>query len=113
MRERPAASSAPELIFEPEDSCCKVLLRLLFVLFRLFAAYIADRLFKTPRDMGSPFWDALIYDPFPECAPMFVSLGSSLRAVAVASGPFFGFAAGDFIVSQRVSVCETVPAALP
>src|SRR5215469_12033967 len=78
--ERPAASSAPELIFDPEDNCCSVLLRLLLVLFRLLAAYIADRLFKTPRDMGFSFFGMLIYDPSPECAPMFVSLGSFLRA---------------------------------
>src|SRR6266700_5740514 len=50
--ERPAASSAPELIFDPEDNCCSVFDRLFCVLFRLLAAYIADRLFKTPRDMG-------------------------------------------------------------
>src|SRR3954471_22146499 len=42
--ESPAASSAPELIFEPEDICCRVLLRLFCVLFRLLAADIADRL---------------------------------------------------------------------
>src|SRR6516162_8883557 len=52
MRESPAASSEPELIFEPDESCCRVFDRLLFVLFRLCVAYIADRLFKTPRDMG-------------------------------------------------------------
>src|SRR6185437_16920 len=51
-RESPAASSEPELIFDPDDNCCRVLERLLFVLLRLCAAYIADRLFKTPRDMG-------------------------------------------------------------
>src|SRR5580700_10078619 len=50
--ERPAASSAPELIFEPEDNCCSTVFRLLVVLFRLFSAYIADMLFKTPKDMG-------------------------------------------------------------
>src|SRR5579863_5720083 len=50
--ERPAASSAPELILDPEDNCCSVFDRLLLVLFRLFSAYTADRLFKTPRDMG-------------------------------------------------------------
>src|ERR1700690_3371885 len=32
--ERPAASSAPELIFEPEDNCCRTVDRLLLVLFR-------------------------------------------------------------------------------
>ena len=53
--ERPAASSAPELILEPEDICCRVLLRLFCVLFRLLAADIAERLFKTPRDMGFSF----------------------------------------------------------
>src|ERR1035441_2474714 len=31
--ERPAASSAPELIFEPEDNCCSVVFRLLLLLF--------------------------------------------------------------------------------
>src|ERR1700756_5221425 len=41
--DRPAASSAPELILEPEDSCCRVFDRLLLVLFRLLAAYIAER----------------------------------------------------------------------
>src|SRR5580704_17896577 len=40
--ERPAASSAPELIFEPEDNCCSVFERLLFVLLRLFSAYTAE-----------------------------------------------------------------------
>src|SRR5258708_9961687 len=50
--ESPAASSAPELILEPEDSCCNVFDRLFCVLLRLLAAYIAERLFKTPRDMG-------------------------------------------------------------
>src|ERR1700678_2822990 len=50
--ERPAASSAPELIFEPEDNCCRTLLRLLLLLFRLFSAYTADMLFRTPKDMG-------------------------------------------------------------
>src|SRR5579859_6464918 len=40
-RERPAASSAPELIFEPDDNCCSTVFRLLLVLFRLFSAYIA------------------------------------------------------------------------
>src|SRR5208337_4648364 len=47
--ERPAASSAPELIFDPEDNCCSTVFRLDCVLFRLFSAYIALRLFKTPR----------------------------------------------------------------
>src|ERR1700678_1968931 len=51
-RESPAASSAPELIFEPEDNCCSTVFRLLVVLLRLFSAYIAERLFNTPRDMG-------------------------------------------------------------
>src|SRR5580700_5025685 len=46
--ERPAASSAPELILEPEDNCCSTVVRLLFVLLRLFSAYVAARLFKTP-----------------------------------------------------------------
>src|SRR3954470_18963159 len=32
IRERPAASSAPELIFDPEDNCCNVFDRLLLVL---------------------------------------------------------------------------------
>src|ERR1700691_654615 len=50
--ERPAASSAPELIFEPGDNCCTILLRLLLLLFRLFSAYTADMLFRTPKDMG-------------------------------------------------------------
>src|SRR5580698_774595 len=54
--ESPAASSAPELIFEPEDNCCRTVLRLLVVLLRLFSAYIAERLFKTPRDMGYSSW---------------------------------------------------------
>ena len=36
--ERPAASSEPELIFDPEDNCCSTLDRLLLVLFRLFVA---------------------------------------------------------------------------
>src|ERR1035437_4623069 len=36
--ERPAASSDPELIFDPEDSCCSTLERLLLVLLRLFCA---------------------------------------------------------------------------
>src|SRR5579863_2519280 len=54
--ERPAASSAPELILEPEDNCWSVFDRLFCVLFRLLAAYIAERLFKTPRDMGFSFW---------------------------------------------------------
>src|SRR5271166_5116934 len=58
--ERPAASSAPELIFDPEDNCCRVFDRLLLVLFRLFSAYMALRLFKTPRDMAFSLWDALI-----------------------------------------------------
>src|SRR6185437_5172959 len=51
--ESPAASSEPELIFDPDDNCCRVLERLVLVLLRLCAAYIADRLFKTPRDMGN------------------------------------------------------------
>jgi hypothetical protein len=34
----PAGSSAPELIFEPEDSCVKTFCRLDCVLFRLFSA---------------------------------------------------------------------------
>src|SRR5579863_378709 len=38
MRERPAASSAPELMREPEDNCCRTVCRLLLVLFRLFSA---------------------------------------------------------------------------
>src|SRR3954451_20207750 len=37
-RESPAASSAPELMREPDDSCCNTVCRLLFVLFRLFPA---------------------------------------------------------------------------
>src|SRR5271157_2296111 len=37
-RERPAASSAPELIFEPDDNCCSTVFRLLLLLFRLFSA---------------------------------------------------------------------------
>src|SRR5450631_1274504 len=36
--ERPAASSAPELIFDPEDNCCRTVERLLLVLLRLFSA---------------------------------------------------------------------------
>src|SRR3954471_10470217 len=71
ISERPAASSAPELILEPEDSCCRVLLRLLLVLFRLLAADIADRLFKTPRDMGFSFVDALITTRSPNVPPLF------------------------------------------
>src|SRR5579863_6577593 len=54
--ERPAASSAPELMREPEDNCCKTVCRLLFELLRLFSAYTAERLFKTPRDMGFSLW---------------------------------------------------------
>ncbi len=50
--ESPAASSAPELIFDPDDNCCRTVFRLFVVLFRLFSAYIAERLFRTPRDMG-------------------------------------------------------------
>src|SRR6516164_9605609 len=112
--ERPAASSAPELIFEPEDSCCRVLLRLLFVLFRLLAADIADRLFKTPRDMGSPLSMHEFAVPFAEWAPKcFSSLGSCLRAVAVASCPFFGLRPCDFISSRRVSPFATLSAPLP
>ena len=65
---------------EPEDNCCRVVERLLLVLFRLFAAYIAERLFKTPRDMGYSLWDALICVPFPCCAPIvFVALGCCSR----------------------------------
>src|ERR1035438_5645724 len=56
--ESPAASSAPELIFDPEDNCCSVFDKLLLVLFRLFSAYVADILFKTPRDMGFSLLDA-------------------------------------------------------
>src|ERR1039457_2038951 len=36
--ERPAASSEPELIFDPEDNCCNTSDRLLLVLFRLLVA---------------------------------------------------------------------------
>src|ERR1035437_6609909 len=36
--DRPAASSAPELMREPEDNCCRTFCRLLLVLFRLFSA---------------------------------------------------------------------------
>jgi hypothetical protein len=36
--ERPAASSAPELIFEPEDNWFNTFDKLLLVLFRLFSA---------------------------------------------------------------------------
>src|ERR1035438_4030564 len=36
--ERPAASSAPELIFDPEDNCCSTVFRLLLLLLRLFSA---------------------------------------------------------------------------
>jgi len=42
--------------------------------------------------MGFSFFDALIYDPFPEWAPMSFPLGGCLRLLAVASGPFFGVA---------------------
>src|ERR1039458_5221032 len=63
--ERPAASSAPELIFDPEDNCCSTLDKLLLVLLRLFAAYIALRLFNTPRDIVFSLSDALIYGPCP------------------------------------------------
>src|ERR1017187_5230738 len=45
--ERPAASSAPELIFDPEDNWFNTFDRLLLVLLRLFSAYIALRLFNT------------------------------------------------------------------
>src|SRR5258708_27334566 len=74
--ERPAASSAPELIFDPEDSCCSVFERLFCVLLRLFAAYIAERLFKTPRDMGFSL-RCVGLRPFPGCVlPFsFASLG--------------------------------------
>src|SRR5580658_1658088 len=61
--ESPAASSAPELIRDPEDSCWRTVCRLLFVLLRLFSAYIADRLLRTPRDMGLSFMDAWICGP--------------------------------------------------
>src|ERR1019366_7538156 len=37
-RERPAASSAPELMREPDDNCCRTVCKLLLVLFRLFSA---------------------------------------------------------------------------
>jgi hypothetical protein len=36
--ERPAASSAPELMRDPDDNCCSTVCRLLFVLLRLFSA---------------------------------------------------------------------------
>jgi len=35
--EKPAASSAPELMNEPEDNCCSIVNKLLFVLLRLFS----------------------------------------------------------------------------
>ena len=38
ISERPAASSAPELMRDPDDNCCSTVCRLLFVLFRLFSA---------------------------------------------------------------------------
>src|SRR5579871_5163074 len=93
ISERPAASSAPELIFDPEDNCWRVFDRLLLVLFRLLAAYSADRLFKTPRDMGFSLWDAWIYGLPGMLAPIvFAALGCCFRVNAVASGPFFGLA---------------------
>jgi hypothetical protein len=36
--DKPAASSAPELILDPDDNCCRTVCKLLFVLFRLFSA---------------------------------------------------------------------------
>src|SRR6202035_585701 len=71
-----AASSAPELIFDPEDSCCNVFDRLACVLFRLLSAYIAERLFKTPRDMGFSL-RCVGLRPFPGCVLpfLFASLG--------------------------------------
>ena len=36
--DRPAASSAPELMRDPEDNCCNTVCRLAFVLLRLFSA---------------------------------------------------------------------------
>src|ERR1035438_3396771 len=67
--ERPAASSAPELIFDPEDNCCRTVDKLLLVLFRLFSAYTAEMLFKTPRDMGYSLLDAWICGPAPGVLP--------------------------------------------
>src|SRR5665213_2573370 len=49
---RPVESSAPELMREPEESCCKVFRRFVCVVFRLFCAYSAAMLLKMPTDMG-------------------------------------------------------------
>ena len=45
--------------------------RLLVVLFRLFSAYTAERLFNTPRDMGSPHSDTLLPARCLELHPFF------------------------------------------
>src|ERR1035441_8787966 len=63
-KERPEASSAPELIRDPDDSCCSTVCKLLFVYVILFWAYIAHRLLNTPRAMGfNSFLDARHHDP--------------------------------------------------
>src|ERR1019366_4765771 len=82
--ERPAASSAPELIFEPEDNSCSVFDRLLLVLFRLFSAYTAERLFKTPRDMGFSLSMRGFADQLRRC-PHFLSNPGLLSSVRLPS----------------------------
>src|ERR1035441_3467990 len=48
IRESPAASSAPELILEPDDNCRSTFCRLLLVLFRLFSSPSASNLPSSP-----------------------------------------------------------------
>ncbi len=106
--ERPAASSAPELILDPEDNCCSVFERLLLVLVRLFSAYTAERLFKTPRDMGFSLLDAVICGSNSGCASLCMALGCCSRSGADASGPYFGTVLTDFTDVSFVSRGGTV-----
>src|ERR1035438_2427566 len=103
-RERPAASSAPELIFDPEDNWFNTFDRLLLVLLRLFSAYIALRLFNTPRDIAFSLLDALIYSSPPRVThnsldPGLLLSGRSRRIWPLFRRGTYGLYPLDFVFS--------------
>ena len=53
--ERPAASSAPELMREPEESCWRLLAAAALVMLSWFSASSAEMLLRMLRAMGAPW----------------------------------------------------------